>query len=81
MHDREQLYRKMWDNHTNRYGVLQGTQQDVAKQLGIPYQRLSLIMSEFIKLGYIKKSGHSFQLREPQRLDWSDDFKRRRLTT
>ena len=82
MHDREQLYRNIWQDHTNRHGILQGTQQGVAKQLGIPYQRLSLIMSEFVKLGYIRKAGHSFQLRDPERLDWSKEFKeRRRLTT
>jgi DNA-binding IclR family transcriptional regulator len=74
MHDREHIYRKIWENHVNRHGVMLITQQQLAKELGIPYQRVSVIMSEFKQIGYVKKSGSSFQFRDPNRLSWGEEF-------
>jgi Crp-like helix-turn-helix domain len=83
MHDREQLFRNIWDNYTDKYGMISVTQQELASCLGINYQRLSVVMSEFVKMGYAKKFRHKFQLKNPDGLDWGSDFKarRRRLTS
>lgn len=74
MHNREQIYRTIWDNHVNRHGILQVTQQQLSKELNIPYQRVSIILSEFQRIGYVKKSGSSFQFRDPSKVPWGEEF-------
>lgn len=74
MHDRERIYRKIWDNYVNRYGVLTVTQQKLAAELGIPYQRVSVILTEFQKIGYVRKSGSKFQFKDPNRVPWGEEF-------
>lgn len=75
MHDRETLFRKIWENYTDRYGMVTLTQQELAKKLEMPYQRLSLIFSEYEALGRLVKSHRRFQLKDPDKFDWGDEFK------
>ena len=74
MHNREELYMQLWE-HTDRLGILKHSQYDLAAMLGIPYQRLSVICSEYQKAGYMKKYRHKFQMRNPDRItaeDWAE---------
>lgn len=71
--DREKIYRSMWE-HTDRMNFLKITQQEFAKEFGIGYQRLSEIVLEFIKCGRIKKFKSRFQLKDPDTLDWGEDY-------
>lgn len=69
-HDREQVYRQLWQR-CDRLGMLKPTQQELAAQLELPYQRLSVIMKEFQEAGFVKKFRWKFQLKDPDSLDWS----------
>ena len=69
MHDREQIYRQLWE-YADRLGMLTKTQQELAKILGIPYQRLSVICREFQDLGRMKKYRSRFQVVDPDSLTW-----------
>lgn len=69
-HDRERIYQKLWER-CDRLGMLRPTQQELATELDIPYQRLSVIMKEFQDVGYVKKFRWKFQLKNPEGLDWS----------
>lgn len=71
MHNREALYRAIWENWADRHGMIRGTQQEISKELGLPYQRLSVIFSEWTKEGKLKKFRSKFQMRDPDRFDWS----------
>jgi hypothetical protein len=78
MHDREKLYRFLWEtrDYKNRIGMKQG---DVAKQFGISYQRLSIVMREFIGLGLIRKNKYEFTLiYDPDKIPWNDGFEKLR---
>jgi len=73
MHSRESLYRFLWNN-TNNKNVVSMPQGDVAKTFGISYQRLSIVMKEFIDMGLIAKYKHEFLLRyDPDKIPW-DEF-------
>ena len=70
MHDREQVYRRVWE-HTDRRGMVLKSQGEMADILGIPYQRLSVIYTEFQEQGLMRKYRHKFQaLRSPDSVDW-----------
>lgn len=71
MHNREELYMQLWE-YTDRLGILQKSQLDLAEILGIPYQRLSVICKEYQKAGLMKKYRHKFQMKNPDRIDWAD---------
>lgn len=71
MHNREELYMQLWE-HTDRLGILQKSQLDLAEILGIPYQRLSVICKEYQKAGLMKKYRHRFQMKNPDRIDWAE---------
>lgn len=71
--DREELYRLLW-NDADRHGFLKRNQKDLAKEVGLSYQRLSEIMDEFIALGRVKKIGRRFQLRSPDSFTWGSDY-------
>ena len=71
MHDREQIYRSLWER-TNRNGILLKTQTEVAKEIGIPYQKLSQIITEFIQDGRVRKYKHKFQFMDPDLFEWTD---------
>ena len=69
MHDRKHIYARLWE-HTDRLGMIKLSQLQMADELGIPYQRLSIIYTEFQKAGYIKIYRHKFQMRNPDDIDW-----------
>lgn len=69
MIDRKDFYIKLW-THTDRYGILRLKQGEFSRLVGLPQKRVSLIMSEFIQAGHIRKKGWTFQLRDPARIDW-----------
>lgn len=74
MHNREELYMQLWE-YTDRLGILQKTQLELAEIIGIPYQRLSVICSEYQKAGLMKKYRHKFQMKNPDRIlpaDWAE---------
>lgn len=68
-HDREAIYRVLYQN-ADRSGVIIPTQLEMAKILGIPYQRLSTIYKEFILTGRMKKYRHTFQVFNPDLFNW-----------
>lgn len=70
MHDREALYRYLYKN-CDQNNVVGMKQQDIAREYGISYQRLSGVMREFIDLGMIDKQKHKFVvLYDPDRIPW-----------
>ena len=71
--DREHLYRFLWEN-SNRHNFILLTQQQVSKQYGIGYQRLSEIYLEFQETGRMKKYSNRFQIKDPDTLDWSEEY-------
>lgn len=74
MHSREKLYRFLWENRNNK-NVVSMPQGDVAKEFGISYQRLSIVMKEFQEIGLISKSKHEFLLRyDPDKIPWGETF-------
>jgi hypothetical protein len=74
MHSRESLYRFLWD-HRNQKNVVSLSQGEVAKEFGISYQRLSIVMREFLDMGIIVKHSHEFLLRyDPDKIPWGDKF-------
>ena len=80
MHDRESLYRFLWNNR-NQKNVVSMSQGDVAKTFGISYQRLSIVMSEFIDMGLVHKHKHEFLLRyNPNKIPWGEDFDKLRAS-
>jgi hypothetical protein len=71
MHDREKLYRYLWD-HTGANGAVSIPQGEVARDYGISYQHLSVIMKEFVDLGMIEKNKHQFVcLYDPNKIPWA----------
>lgn len=74
MHSRENLYRFLWKNRNNK-NVVDIAQGEVAKNFGISYQRLSIIMKEFQDIGLVVKQKHEFLLRyDPDKIPWGDKF-------
>lgn len=74
MFNREELYRYLY-NHCDQNNVIGMKQNEIAKEIGISYQRLSEVMKEFIDLGMIEKQRHKFiVLYEPDKIPW-DRFK------
>lgn len=72
--NRELIYRVMW-SCTDRFGVLQKSQGDVAKLIGIGYQQMSLIYSEFVGMGMLLKDGHKFTVvYDPNNISWGDKY-------
>jgi DNA-binding transcriptional regulator GbsR (MarR family) len=72
MHSREELYKFLWNSRDNR-NIVSMSQGEVAKQFGISYQRLSIVMSEFIDMGLVQKYKHQFLLRyDPRKIPWED---------
>jgi CRP-like cAMP-binding protein len=70
MHNREKIYGLLWEE-TDRMGMLKMNQQEMAAKIGIPYQRLSLIYSEFQQRGLMRKYRHKFQLmKAPEEISW-----------
>lgn len=70
MHDREQLYRWLYDQ-CDPSNVIQISQGEVAKRYGISYQRLSIVMKEYQEMGMITKYGHQFTVAyHPDRIPW-----------
>lgn len=67
--DRKKIYLELW-SHTNRNGVLQKGQQELARELGYHYQRFSEIFSEWVTEGKMKKYKHQFQMVDPLLINW-----------
>lgn len=80
MYNREELYRTLYES-TDRSGVLTKTCQELATEIGITYQQLSVIMAEWVKMGRARKFRWDFQLFDPDKFDWtSKDYKKTRRT-
>jgi hypothetical protein len=74
MHSREELYRFLWNNRDHR-GVVNMPQGDVAKEFGISYQRLSIVMKEFIEMGLVRKTRHQFvPAYPPDKIPWDGAY-------
>ena len=77
MHDRETLYRFLYDN-CDVNGIISKKQGVIAQEFGISYQALSDTMREFIDMGLIDKNGHKFLVvYDPDKVPW-DKFKQLR---
>lgn len=75
MHDRETIYRLLWQ-FTDRNGMLIKKQTEIADEIGIPYQKISEILAEFVLTGRARKYKHKFQLMgEPSSFKWGDEYK------
>lgn len=73
-YDREQIYRYLWSLRDAR-GIISKSQSDIAKDLGIGYQRISEIFKDFTTTGHMRKHGKLFEIRfHPDHLDWGDKF-------
>ena len=72
MYDKEFLYR-MFHDHSDRNGVLLLTQQDLAAEADIPYQKVNAIINEFIEAGFMAKSGKNRSTRKFRVLYHPDD--------
>lgn len=77
MHNRETIYRQLW-KHTGRQGELLLSQQEMAKALYLPYQRLSVVYHEFIDTGRMRKMGHTFQIFNPDSFEWGETYAKER---
>lgn len=66
MWDRKALYKKIWDEYTDEVGRVTMPQKKLAEEIGVPYQRLSIICKEWIEDGALNKFGHVFQLFDPE---------------
>jgi len=76
--DRERFYRILYD-HCDRNGVLLETQRAMVEPLGITYQGVSTIITEFVAMGIIEKKGHTFRcLYEPDQIPWGPTFNEHR---
>jgi hypothetical protein len=73
LHDRESIYRFLWENCDRRHFITL-SQQEVSKKIHVGYQRLSEIYLEFIYSGRMKKYQTRFQIKDPDTLDWGEDF-------
>lgn len=79
LYNRQEIYEWLYKNSDSR-GMVVMTQKQVAERLGIRYQLISQIYSEFIAIGYIVKHGHhkngaKFEIvHHPDELDWGDEF-------
>lgn len=75
MHSRERIYRFLWNirDHRNVVALKQG---EVANKLGISYQAMSEIFSEFKDLGLLQKHKHDFLVvYDPDKIPWDTKFK------
>jgi sugar-specific transcriptional regulator TrmB len=71
MHSREEVYRKIWQ-FTDRHGMIQKTQRELAEILGLPYQRVCVIFSDLQRMGLVKKHRSKFQMmRAPDAVEWT----------
>ncbi len=67
---RQPVYEAMWGlcDANNELSVTQG---ELAKRLGISYQRMSMIIQEFIALGMMERNGKRFVvLYDPKKVPW-----------
>lgn len=73
--NREILYRLMY-SCTDRNGIIQRSQQDMADLLDISYQQLSKIYKEFVEMGMLEKDKHKFILKyHPDEIPWDGAYK------
>ena len=71
MVNREELYRKLFTEVADRSGVLKLSQRAISAEIGISYQALSEIFTEWIRMGRMKKYAYDFQIFNPDKYDWS----------
>jgi hypothetical protein len=71
----EQIYRWLYTN-SDYNGFVIYTQTEVARLIGIPYQTLSTIYSDFITIGYMKKiNSRTFEIvHDPDDLEWDEAY-------
>lgn len=75
---RERLYRVLW-TLTDRRGVVQRTQQEIAELMDLSYQQLSVIMREFVEMGMMHKDKHKWTvLHNPNKIPWATGYKEMR---
>lgn len=77
-YDRRQLYEYFHEN-SDRHGFLVLTQKEMAAKLGMAYQVLSTIITDFIDIGYMAKEGNGkwakFRvLYHPDDCEWGEPF-------
>lgn len=74
-YDRKFLYKALHER-SDRLGFLIPTQQEFAADVDIPYQTLSIYIDDFVRAGFMKKSGRNPALRKfrvvyhPDDCDW-----------
>lgn len=78
--DRESIYRTIYD-YADRNGYLTVTQREMSNIVGMSYQAMSEVFSEFIDMGMISKSGRKFQIMyDPDEIPWDGKYKALRAT-
>jgi len=79
VYNRQEVYEWLYKNSDSR-GIVIMSQRKVAEKLGMRYQLISQIFSEFIAIGYIVKHGYDkngarFEIvHHPDELDWGEEF-------
>ena len=74
MHSRERIYRFLWNIRDQRDCVAL-SQGEVADRLGISYQAMSEIFSEFKDMGMLEKHKHDFLVvYDPDKIPWGPKF-------
>ena len=74
MISREVVYRVL-STCTNSFGVIDKSQGDMAKLLGVSYQQLSKIYAEFTDMGMLEKNKHKFTvLYDPNDIPWGEKY-------
>lgn len=77
-YDRKQIL-EFLNEYSDRDGFLTKTQRELAKLMGVSYQRLSVFISEFVEIGYMKKYGNhkatKFRvMHHPDDCDWGPEY-------
>lgn len=76
--DREWLYREIYAR-TDGGNMLAISQLDLADEIDVPYQTLSLIFAEFVTIGLMDKNRSKFSVNySPDKIPWDKYDKLRR---
>ncbi len=77
-YDRKQVL-EFLNEHADRDGFLTKNQRELAKLMGVSYQRLCVFISEFCEIGYMKKYGQHKAtkirvMHHPDDCDWGPEY-------
>lgn len=74
-YSRQEIYQWLYDNSDIR-GIVIYSQKEVAEKLGIGYQNISTIYSDFVKIGFMKKhSAREFEVvHHADEVEWTEEI-------